>query len=202
MKQSTEKVIRYFIIIILIGIVIYAMTTLVQEQRTIIKEGNKQSSDLQIDELEKPYVLREHTAYGLKVGLTKEQVYGLFSDEKIRLIELFLEGKPTPAMEISIDSQPSLIAELVNGEVYRIRVLDSRFKTQKGIHIGSTLKELERAYSDIIYGSSQGSIFATVRPIQMSFELDDADEVPLEWYKSHDRNLLDDTAEIIEILVF
>lgn len=193
MKKRTEEIIRYLLIIGLMGLAIYSMIKLIQKQAAIVEDSPKS---------EKSFVLKKDTVYGIEIGTAKEEIYGLFTDDKIEPITLFLEGKPTSAMEISIDLSSALIAELVDDKVYRIRVLDYRFKTQKGIHIGSTLKELEQAYKNIIYGSSDDSIFATVRPIQMSFVLDSADEVPLEWYKSHDRNLLNDNAKIIKILVF
>jgi len=178
------------------AIVIYAMFRFIE---TI--KNTSAPQDNQKVELEKSYLLKEHTAYGIKNGFTKEQVYEVIPKEDVKEIRLFLEGIPTPAMEISIDTKSVLILELVNNKVYRIRVLDPRFETSEGIHIGSTLKELEQAYQEIVYSSSKSSIYAIVRRIDMSFQLENINEVPLEWYKTHERGLLDDNAKIVKILI-
>lgn len=196
-KETTkEKIIRYLIALFIMAGVVYSAAKLFPKSIEKPVGNNDKVS------VEKSFILKEHTAYGVKVGFTKDQVYERFPKEDIKMIDLFLEGMPAPAMEISIDSKPCLMAELVNDKVYRIRVLDPRFKTPEGIRIGSTLKELEKAYNEVIFGSGEGSIFARVRAVHMAFELDCVDKVPLEWYKTHDRDLIDDDTKIIKILVF
>lgn len=123
-------------------------------------------------------------------------------------MDRYLEGFFTPAIEIYLTRnrklRPSLLAEIVGERstfvVGRITVYDSRFKTDKGIGVGSTLGEIRRDYKVDSIGFGEGPLFAHVEQFGMSFALDYA-RPPREWYSTHNPKLIPDTARVVSILL-
>ena len=68
--------------------------------------------------------------------------------------------------------------------------------------IGSTLGQLRQHYKVDRISSGEGSIFASVAELSMSFGLDLAwAAVPSEWWKSRDQAIIPNDAKIASILV-
>ncbi len=84
--------------------------------------------------------------------------------------------------------------------VGRITVYDSRFKTDKGVGVGSTLGEIRRNYKVDWIGFGEGPLFARVEQIGMSFALDYS-KPPREWYETHNPTLIPDSAKVVSILL-
>jgi hypothetical protein len=114
----------------------------------------------------------------VSIGAAAETISHEFGD-RVRLIDLKLEGHLSPALEIKLfgsQTAASLIAEIwpSNNElvVTRIRVLDPRLRTKEGIGIGSTYADLRSRYSVDRVGQGEGDFIARVEALGISFLLD------------------------------
>ncbi len=114
----------------------------------------------------------------IALGASAHAVYEQFRT-RVKLVDLQLEGMLSPALEVRRFGQqttPSLIAELgaVGNDlvVTRIQVVDPALRTKDGIGIGSTFAELRAKYTVDWIGSGEGSVFARVEALGISFQLD------------------------------
>ena len=155
------------------------------------------------------FLLSKNTVGPTKTGSSVDALFRRYGRDAIQLVDLRLEGSFTPALQVYINGKqrddPAFVAEFewsrqVGWGIYRIEVLDLRFKTSRGIGIGSTLGELRLHYKIEFIASGEGSTFAFVPELGMSFSLD-IDAIPSEWYKSHDDALVPDSAKIVSVLV-
>jgi hypothetical protein len=111
----------------------------------------------------------------LKIGMTQDEVIVLFGRERVRQVDLKLEGHPSPALEIRLDDpnaeRPSLVAEPfppAQNRIGRVRVYDPRFKTGYGLGVGSTLDQI-RAHHAVRMAVGEGTVLAFVQELEMSF---------------------------------
>ena len=72
----------------------------------------------------------------LTIGMTAEEVIGVFGKPRVKRVDLQREGMSTPALEIRLGglsaARASLTAELfppAHNRVWRVSVLDRRFRT-------------------------------------------------------------------------
>jgi hypothetical protein len=111
----------------------------------------------------------------LKIGMTADEVLGLFGQERVKRVDLRLEGGFSPALEIRLGSpsapRPSLTAELLPppaNTVFRVNVFDRRFKTAHGLGVGSTFAEI-RAHHEMRLVSGEGLDGVYVEELRMTF---------------------------------
>lgn len=155
------------------------------------------------------FLLSKPKAGRLEVGTTVDGLYTKYDRKITKLTDLNLEGMFSPALEIYLDgsekrNKPSLVAEIIwrQGDwvVYRINVYDKKFKTDKGIGVGSTLGDIRKFYTVDRIGFGEGTLFARVEELGMSFALDFY-QVPAQWFKTRDQNLIPNNAKVESILV-
>jgi hypothetical protein len=157
---------------------------------------------------EKEFELSKGKAGLITAGMTIDELYAAVGRGNTKLVDRFAEGFFTPAIEIylpeGLKTKPSVVTEVVGQyprfRVGRITVYDVRFKTEKGVGVGSTLGEIRRNYQVDWIGFGEGPLFARVEQIGMSFALDNA-KPPREWYKTHNPELISDAARVVSILV-
>ncbi len=157
---------------------------------------------------EKEFGLSRGKAGLIKAGTTIDELYARVGRNNTRLVDRYSEGFFSPAIEIYLTqsgtTKPSLVAEIVGQYptflVGRITVYDSRFKTDKGVGVGSTLGEIRRNYKVDWIGFGEGPLFARVEQIGMSFALDYS-KPPREWYETHNPTLIPDSAKVVSILL-
>jgi hypothetical protein len=139
----------------------------------------------------------------IAIGAPAESVRREFG-ERVRLVDLNLEGMLSPAFEVKLATAqigPSLVVEInpVNSRlvVTRINVVDPTLRTKEGIGVGSTFAELRARYAVDWVGSGEGSFFARVEAIGMSFRLD----VPPGWPRTLNPRDVPPGTRIVSILL-
>ena len=143
------------------------------------------------------YLIINGQVGNFKIGSTPDELYSIFEFEQIELVDLFIEGFYSPAMQVIENDMLSLVAEIDCNKVYRIRIYNELYHTSKNVRVGSSYKELRSQYtiSEILVG--EGSVYAHIDELNMSFELnlaqDNSDSLTID-------NIADDV-EISSILV-
>jgi len=154
------------------------------------------------------FLLSKYKAWSIEIGMTIDALYTKYARESTNLVDLYLEGTFSPAVEIYLSgkekkNRPSVVAEIgcQNGfVVWRINVYDKRFRTDKGIGVGSTLGDIRKSYKVDWIAFGEGLLFARVEEIGMSFALDIV-KVPPKWYETRDQNLIPDSAKVVSVLI-
>jgi hypothetical protein len=117
----------------------------------------------------------------VELGQAVDQLYSRFGRDNIRLVDLFLEGMFSPAVQIHLpgsETQPAIIASIrewpcAEFSVWGITVRDRRFRTNDGFGVGSTLGDLRKIYKAEV-GWGEGERVAHVAALGMTFMLDDS----------------------------
>lgn len=158
-------------------------------------------------EVNPAFLLSKHKAGFVEVGMTVDVLYQKYDRQSIRLVDLYLEGTFSPALEIYLDNdkreKPSLVAEIgweKNWVIRRISVYDQTFTLKSHIGIGSTLGDLRKFYSIDWIAPGEGSVYARVEAVGMSFALDSTN-IPEKWYTTNDPTLFPDDLKILSILI-
>jgi hypothetical protein len=153
------------------------------------------------------YLITKNNVGKINIGMSVDSLYAKYDRNSTNLIDLFLEGMFSPAIEVFIDgkgekTQPSLVAELSNEyfTINRIIIRDKRFRTNKNISVGSTLGEIRKYYEIKWIDFCEGNLCARVENIRVTFKLD-ISIVPKEWHKTREQNLIPDSAEVVSILM-
>lgn len=128
------------------------------------------------------FLLRQGKAGPVELGPTVDQLYAHFGRDNIGLVDLFLEGMFSPAVQIHIlgsETQPAIIAPIrewpcADFSVWGITVRDRRFRISDGFGVGSTLGDLRKTFrrhpsmvpGPLVkrFGSSESSSSVLARP--------------------------------------
>jgi hypothetical protein len=158
-------------------------------------------------EVNPAFLLSKHKAGFVEVGMTVDALYQKYARQSIRLVDLYLEGTFSPALEFYLDNdkreKPSLVAEIgweQNWVIRRINVYDQTFKLKSHIGVGSTLGDLRKFYSIDWIAPGEGSVYARVEEVGMSFALESTN-IPEKWYTTNDLTLLPGDVKIVSILI-
>ena len=94
--------------------------------------------------------MEQHRAGIVRVGENVDVLYRAVNGEA-ELIDLKAEGMFTPLLKLTIDGRNDALRAYIGASerqliVRGIDVRDPRFRTAAGIHVGSTLGELRKAY--------------------------------------------------------
>lgn len=96
-------------------------------------------------------IIRAGRVGDLVAGTSIDSLYLQFPRPRTRLVDRRGEGLFDPVIEIrraTSDKLPSLIVEVASSRcghrVGRITVVDARFRTESGLHVGSTLDAVRR----------------------------------------------------------
>jgi hypothetical protein len=145
------------------------------------------------------FVLARNRVGNVIIGMPESAIYMVYPRQITKKVDLQLEGNPTPAVQVFLTrdrQRPSLVIRLdgpVPG-VYGVEVMDSRFKTAKGVGVGSSFGQLRKTEKQLSFVSGEGVIGASAQDLSMTFSLaiDSATESRL-----FDRNSQDQGTEYL-----
>ncbi|TES89915.1 MAG: hypothetical protein E3J87_11095 [Candidatus Cloacimonadota bacterium] len=159
----------------------------------------------------KKFLLSKQKAGYVEIGMSIDALYTKYGRESTKLVDLYLEGMFSPAIEIFLNTEkdkPSLVAEIglsPSGSskafiVSRITVYDDSFRTEKGMGVGSTLGDLRKHHQINWIELGEGGLIARSDELMMSFVLFLVD-IPEEWYMTRDMELIPDSTKIVSIFI-
>jgi len=155
------------------------------------------------------FLLTKQRAGAVVIGMTIDDLHAMHKPISTKLVAHYLEGEFTPMLEVYLEgdtnqSIPSLLIEIDKNSYWivgNIKVNDSRFRTDKGIGVGSTLGAIRKAYVVKWIDFGEGPLCANVEDINMTFELDITNP-PNEWYKTRDQRLIPDSAKVMSVSLY
>jgi len=112
------------------------------------------------------FLLAKHQAGAVVIGMTIDDLHAMHKPSSTRLVAHYPEGMFTPLLEVYLEgdtnkSIPSLLIEIDKNRdwiVGNIKVNDARFRTDKGIGVGSTLGAIRKAYAVKWIGFGEGTL--------------------------------------------
>jgi len=133
------------------------------------------------------YTIRNESAGLFQIGITQQKAEELalqYNNVTVEEIDLFTEGMPAPAIELTFNTGETVILEISESDqtVYRIQIYSSLFKTEEGIGTGSSYDDLENNYSfdGVVWGDG-GDPLVIVEESGLSFMLE-----PGDWWQMGD----------------
>lgn len=125
------------------------------------------------------YTISKNTIAGLQITreTTVADLYKAFGEENVKMGYTTPEGSRVPTVFVYFGETPSIDGLIDSIDLsaklqYGLAVYDSRFVTDQGIRVGSTVGDLKRKYviKEVVTGEA-GRKFAICDEAQMSFEL-------------------------------
>jgi hypothetical protein len=111
------------------------------------------------------YLLERGRAGPVRTGMFVDTVYRRVSREAVSLVDLFREGMFEPAIAVRFPAgawAPSMVASIREWPcgaytLQSIEVRDPRFRTRGGIGVGSTVRDVRRAFKDARFNAEEGA---------------------------------------------
>ncbi|MBK0402278.1 hypothetical protein I5M27_04735 [Adhaeribacter sp. BT258] len=153
------------------------------------------------------YSLAPGRAGKIRVNMPTDSLKKMIPAENLKAVQRELEGEPYTAYELrnpKTGNQLLLLAEencKNTCSIFRIRVLSPKFKTEKGIRVGSTFAEVKNAYPLSFIGLGETDFVAVSDKNKMTFTLDISNFPP----KFLDRIVADDipdSTRVTSIMLF
>ncbi len=110
------------------------------------------------------------------LGMSESAIYRVYPRRITKKVDLQLGGDSTHAVQVFLTKDrenPSLVIRLDGplGRVYGVEVMDSRFRTVKGVGVGSSFGELRKTEGQLVIVSGEGSTGASAKDLNMTFNL-------------------------------
>ena len=155
------------------------------------------------------FLLSKNKAGEIEIGMTIDALHKKYEPRLTKLTAQYPEGMFSPVLEIYLNGklqnvEPSITVAIDKEKdwiVGGIRVKDKRFKTSKGIGIGATLGEIRKTYKVNWIDFGEGSLFANVEDLGISFELDFSNPSD-KWYQTRNQSLIPDSVRVVSINVY
>ncbi len=119
------------------------------------------------------FLIKKGQVGNLKIGNSADLIYHEYDFDQTNLVDLFLEGFYTPAIQIlNVSGIVEFTAEIDCGKIYRFKVFDEKYHTAEGIKVGSTVSDVVSKFkiqNDILIGETGYFIYSD--ELKISFEL-------------------------------
>jgi hypothetical protein len=165
-------------------------------QQPPVNNGNKQPS------ASISYTLSRSTAGNVSLGMDANRLQQIFGADNVRKNTITNEGIPSEVIDIYHDGSHILRidADCPNPcRIQRITVMNSRFRTNEGIGIGSTVGELKNHYKIDRVLLGEGRVYARVESLNASFRLNTS-KINIDITRPLDISRLPDNMEIEGLL--
>jgi hypothetical protein len=121
--------------------------------------------------------IQKGQAGAVKIGMSIDELQKQYGYNKLKEVELQQEGTTVKAFEVLGERNRTdlRVEQQCKGtacKVWRITVLNPAFKTQNGIGVGSTFKDLKSAMNIKSVAQGEGNFVAISEENKMSFVLD------------------------------
>jgi len=124
------------------------------------------------------FLLEPHRAGVVRVGENIDALYCRLPTVETELFDLKAEGFFTPVLKFTVAGRRDALRLFIGAGdrqliVRGVEVRDPRFRTAAGIHVGSTLRDLRRAYGNLLKTGGESATGARVERLSMTFDLGD-----------------------------
>ncbi len=121
------------------------------------------------------FLLAKGRAGRMEVGMTIDDLFEHVGRENTRLVDFQAEGMFSPAINIYGPGRKRIaqadVREWPCGtfNIWNLRIEDARFRTDKGIGVGSTYAQLKKFYEAQPPANGEGDVYVFVPTLEMSF---------------------------------
>ncbi len=155
------------------------------------------------------FLLSKNKVGEIEIGMTIDALHTKYEPRLTKLTTRYPEGMFSPVLEIYLNEEsqgiePSITVMIDKEDdwlVGGIYVKDKRFRTGKGIGIGSTLGDIRKAYKVNWIGFGEGPLVADIDNLGMSFELNFTQPSD-KWYRTREQSLIPDSAKVASVYVY
>ena len=144
----------------------------------------------------------------IRIGLPSDSLKKMVPSENLKATQRELEGEKYTAYEIrnaKAGNQLLMLAEencaKDSCNIFRLRILNPKFKTKENIRIGSTFGDVKKAYQFSYVGLGEADFVALSETQRMAFALDISKFPPKPLYKMKAEDIPDST-KVTSILLF
>lgn len=154
------------------------------------------------------YIIKPGQAGQIRINMSADTLKQMIPAENLKTVQRELEGVPYTAYELrnaNTGNQLLLLAEESCANqvctIFRVRVISPKFKTEKGIRVGSTFAEVKNNYPLSFIGLGETDFVAVSEENKMTFTLDIANFPPkhLDKIKSEE---IPDSTRVTSIMLF
>ena len=150
------------------------------------------------------FLLEPHRAGVVRVGENIDALYRRLPTVDAELFDLKAEGFFTPLLKFTVAGKRGALRLYVGAGnrqfiVRAVDVRDTRFRTAAGIHVGSTLRDLRKAYRKLSKTGGEGTVGARIERLSMTFDLGDVYDNPR--YRARDLSDVPGDVPIVTIWV-
>jgi hypothetical protein len=148
-------------------------------------------------------LIEQHRAGIVRIGEDVDVLYREVNG-RAELIDLKAEGEFTPLLKLAIDGRNDALRAYIGASqrqliIRAIEVRDPRFRTAAGIHVGSSLRDLRKAYGRLERIGGEGTVGARVERLSMTFDVGDVYDNPR--YRARDLSDVPGDVRIVTIWV-
>ena len=125
-----------------------------------------------------------------RYSVKKQKMY--LEADSFDIYNVYEKGQKIYSVEPDLDKPDSIV---------RIWIYGSKFKTDKGIGVGSTLADIKSKYHiESISTEGEGGLSITVKGISVGFIMDNS-KLPKDWWEKMDNKKIPDILPIEEIII-
>ena len=154
------------------------------------------------------YMISPRLAGQVRINMSSDSLKALIPAENLKPVQNTLEGVPYTVYEIRNSQKGDQLLLLAEEScanqvctIFRIRVLSPKFKTDKGIRVGSTFAEVKNAYPLSFVGIGETDFVAVSDENKMTFTLDISRFPPKQLAKIKQEEIPDST-QVTSIMLF